>query len=46
MHESLGEGTVHKVERAGGREKIIVRFSSGKIRKLMATGAPIRKIPS
>jgi DNA helicase II / ATP-dependent DNA helicase PcrA len=44
VHESLGQGTVRKVESAGGREKIIVEFSNRTIRKLMAHHAPIRKI--
>jgi len=46
MHESLGEGTVYKVERAESGEKIIVRFFNGKIRKLMAHTAPIKKLSS
>jgi DNA helicase II / ATP-dependent DNA helicase PcrA len=46
VHDSLGQGTVRKVESAGGREKIIVEFSNRTIRKLMAQHAPIRKISS
>ena len=43
-HESLGKGTVRKVERHGEKEKIIVEFSGRKIRKLMADVAPIQKL--
>jgi len=46
VHHSLGEGTVYAVERAAGRDKIVVRFAGGQIRKLMAHVAPIRKMRS
>jgi len=46
LHESLGEGRVLKVEPSAGRDKIVVLFSNGRIRKLLAQSAPIEKIPS
>jgi len=44
-HESLGRGIVRKVTVEGEKEKIVVEFQGGRIRKLMAGLAPIRKLP-
>jgi len=44
-HETLGRGIVRKVTVEGEKEKIIVEFQGGRIRKLMAQVAPIRKLP-
>ena len=46
LHESLGLGTVRKVEGSGPREKIVVQFENRKIRKLMARNAPVERVPS
>ncbi len=43
-HETLGIGTVRKVEGTGYKEKITVQFAAGKIRKLMARISPVRKV--
>ena len=43
-HETLGIGTVRKVEGTGYKEKITVQFSAGKIRKLMVQVSPIKKM--
>jgi DNA helicase-2/ATP-dependent DNA helicase PcrA len=43
-HETLGRGIVRKVALEAGKEKIVVEFHGGRIRKLMAQMAPIRKI--
>ncbi len=45
-HDSLGWGTVRRVEGRGDKEKITVHFLSGGIRKLMVQLSPIKKLPT
>jgi DNA helicase-2/ATP-dependent DNA helicase PcrA len=43
-HETLGIGTVRRVEGTGYKEKITVQFPVGGIRKLMVQVSPIKKV--